>query len=470
MKEKASEEVRIAILGAGDRGSIYARFLSAQGASIVAIVDSDSVRARALQTNHAPEARLFSRWKDLLQNASSLGLDAVVIALPDQFHMEPAMEFSKREISVLLEKPVGLSVSELDRMQGHIKSMRKKENHALIMVCHVLRYSDFFGKIRTLIEHNRIGEVRSILHAENVSYFHFAHSYVRGNWGRSKQSSPVLLAKCSHDFDLIGWFAGSEFKSVQCSGELNTFLPEKAPAGATDRCLNGCPHSDCLFHAGSTYLDGLPLKRELARSRGWLSWMARISLRWPGLIRRLPYFRKLYPWPYWPTTTIVSGKVSQESVLVALKSGPYGRCVYTAGSDQPDHADTVIHFENGVTAIMRLNGNSYQEARTIRIEGSAGTLEGRFGQGGHLVLRLHGSSESEKIPVTVDQAGHLAEDRAISAEFLDQMRKLRTENRNTQQIVDWIQQADAILHQVMEGHRMALLAERSRATGRTIFR
>ena len=466
-QKKAHQALNVAILGTGDRGSIYARFLQASGAQIAALVDQDPRRSRHLQESLKPDSRIYSDWNALLNNGEDLSLDAVVIALPDHLHMAPAIEFSRKGISVLLEKPVGLTISELNRMESHIRFLRTQGIPAIIMVCHVLRYSDFFGKIQRLIANGSIGEVRSIFHAENVSYFHFAHSYVRGNWANSKKSSPVLLAKCSHDFDLLGWFAGTDFESVQCSGDRSSFLPEKAPEGATERCLDGCPHQNCLFHAGSTYLDGLPMKRELARSRGWLSWLAKIALLFPWLFRKLSL---LQPWPYWPTSTIVSGKVTEASVNEALKTGSYGRCVYTAGSDQPDHADTVIRFRNGITAIMRLNGNSFQEARTIRIDGSQGTLEGRFGQGGDLILRRHDSPGRKRIPVKADLAGHLAEDRALSRAFMQTMQGLVQSAPNSAHQKDLLIRADATLHQVIEGHRMALLADKSRTTGRAIFR
>ena len=151
-------------------------------------------------------------------------------------------------------------------------------------------------------------------------------------------------------------------------------------------------------------------------------------------------------------------------MLEALRTGPYGRCVYRTGSNQPDHCDTTLEFENGITAIMRLNGNSFQEARTIRIDGTEGTLEGRFGQGGDLRLHRHGGAKTRRIPVEVDPAGHLKEDRALCHHFAALMAALRTGQDQA------LQAADRTLHQVIQGHRMALLAEKSRTTGKTIFR
>ncbi|RKX88255.1 MAG: hypothetical protein DRP59_12380 [Spirochaetes bacterium] len=44
---------------------------------------------------------------------------------------------------------------------------------------------------------------------ENIFCYHYVHSYVRGNWRNTEESSPLILAKSSHDPDLLQWFAGS---------------------------------------------------------------------------------------------------------------------------------------------------------------------------------------------------------------------------------------------------------------------
>ncbi|MCB1166307.1 MAG: Gfo/Idh/MocA family oxidoreductase [Leptospiraceae bacterium] len=496
-------KVRIAILGAGDRGTIYGKHLQSAGAHIVAICDANPRRAEYL-ASILGAAYSTERWQNLLKQADQL--DAVVIATPDAEHLAPAMAFADCNVSVLLEKPVGLTVAQLNRWDRQLHSMRRHRNNAVLMGCHVLRHSQFFSTIQREIRSGSLGELRSILHCENVSYYHFAHSYVRGNWNDSRKSSPVLLAKCSHDFDLIGWFADSRAASISANGSVQTFARSQEPQGAADRCLDGCSAHDCRYHAKTMYLDGLPLKREVARARASvrrsriylvaMAFLGQLALKAPWIFR-LPGLQTFSLWKHWPTSTIVSGPVTRESVLEALRTGPYGGCVYRTGSDQPDHVDSLIEFENGVTAVLRMNANSFQEGRTIRIDGSEGTLEGRFGQGGDLVLHRHDSTRSRRIPVQVDLAGHAEADRSLALEFLrllnlrkgfsaenGRARKVakRTgasarsslldapaEGQQTDYLAE-LRQADANFLGVVEGHRLALLAEKSRTAGKTIFR
>ena len=102
----------------------------------------------------------------------------------------------------------------------------------------------------------------------------------------------------------------------------------------------------------------------------------------------------------------------------ALREGPYGRCVYRCDNDQVDHQETIIEFENGITAMLKMHGHAEQEGRTVRIDGSRGTIRGKYGGGGRLEVHLHGSGERRVYGVKTDLIGHAEGDEGIMENFV----------------------------------------------------
>jgi hypothetical protein len=109
-------------------------------------------------------------------------------------------------------------------------------------------------KLKQLIDSGLIGKMVHIDHTEPVGYEHFAHSFVRGNWGNEAQSSFSLLAKCCHDVDLIVYWFGNEnkCKKVSSFGSLFYFNRNNAPENSTEKCCD-CPCTDCPYSAIKIY-------------------------------------------------------------------------------------------------------------------------------------------------------------------------------------------------------------------------
>ena len=334
MKRK---QVTAILLGAGHRGAdAYASYALQYPNELrfVGVAEPRKDRREEFQKTHSIEENYaVSSWEDLL--AFPRLADMVLICTQDHMHIEPMMKAMDLGYDILVEKPISPNKEELTQLKEKIK-----DYEGMISVCHVLRYSPFFRKIKEILNAGTLGELINIQHMESIGFWHMAHSFVRGNWRNTKESSPIILAKTCHDFDILLWLSGKKCLQVSSFGNLQLFRKEKAPKGATKRCTDGCPHrTSCPFYAPKFYLEH------------------------PKAI--VDGFRK-----------VVSIDDSVEGLMDALKTGPYGRCVYACDNDVADHQIVNMEMEDGLTISFTMSAFTNECERTITIQGSRGELKG----------------------------------------------------------------------------------------------
>ncbi len=388
---------------------------------VVAVAEPDPDRRDRAGTAHdIPAERRFAQWPELL--ATDLDLDAIVIATPDREHVEPAVAAVAAGHLVLLEKPIAPEASDVARLAATAAAGRGE-----IVVAHPLRYTPFFGTIEELVRDGAIGRLVGIEHLENVSSWHFAHSYVRGNWRRRDLASPLILSKACHDLDVIRWLAGARCLSVASVGRLNHFREEEAPAGAPAFCLDGCPVADaCPFYAPRFYLPH--------QAQGG-----------------------------WPVS-VVTPASDEAGLLAALAAGPYGRCVYRCDNDVADHQSTLLEFANGITATLTVSAFTAENARTLKLFGTEGELRGHM-EKGDIEVRRFRDGHIREVPAPrrwtpETGGGHGGGDDRMMAAFVERARRRRNGER--------VDAAATSLAVSIESHLMAFAAEESRASGATI--
>ncbi len=224
----------------------------------------------------------------------------------------------------MLEKPVSINIAECEEIRN-----KAKEKGVYVVVCHVMRYSPFFKKMNQLVKSGKYGNIISIEHTENIGYFHFAHSYVRGNWRDSEKTTPMLMAKCCHDFDLIHWLMGDGCKSISSYGSLSYFKKENAPEGCGDICLD-CPKhikNNCPYDAESLYIT--------------------------APIWRFTFLKLL--------GDVITGKpkYNRKDKYDSLRTGLFGRCVYKCDNNALDHQ--VVTMDYGDNRYVNLNVTAFSE-------------------------------------------------------------------------------------------------------------
>lgn len=116
--------------------------------------------------------------------------DLLVIATQDKDHIGHLIKALKTGYDVLVEKPV----CETEKECEDILSVQKKYG-GKVLVCHVLRFAPAFIKLGELLDKKVIGDLVAIDAVERVGFWHYCHSYVRGNWRNTFVAMPMILAK-----------------------------------------------------------------------------------------------------------------------------------------------------------------------------------------------------------------------------------------------------------------------------------
>lgn len=171
---------RIAVLGCGYWGSNHIRTLKSLGA-LHAVSDVNAARAEGFSVEHeclaiAPEA-LFTRDD----------VDAIVMALPPQFHADTAIRAVEAGKDVLVEKPIALTVADAERA---VKAAR--DHGRVFMTGHVLRFHPAFEQLKQLIDAGELGEVKYIhSHRLGLGKFHTENDAL---WDLAPHDLSMILA------------------------------------------------------------------------------------------------------------------------------------------------------------------------------------------------------------------------------------------------------------------------------------
>ncbi|MEG1447311.1 MAG: Gfo/Idh/MocA family oxidoreductase [Ruthenibacterium sp.] len=410
------KKVTMVIAGLGERGkNIYANYAieHPEEIEVVGIADASADRlAGAQKALNLPDACCFSSAEELF--AQPKMAMAAAICTQDRQHVAHAKLALTQKYHLLLEKPVAVDIAGCFEVL-HMAAAQKCN----VTVCHVLRYTPFYNTIKSIIMEGKIGEVVNIQAMEQVGYWHFAHSYVRGNWRRSDESCPMILAKCSHDMDILLWLSGKHAKRVSSYGSNYLFRADKAPAGAAARCLDCAVRNDCPYDAVRYYLED----SHTGVSGGCVHWPINV----------------LDPNPTCAT------------IKQALRDGPYGRCVYHCDNDVVDHQVVNIELEDGVTINFTVSAFSERCYRTIKVMGTKGCIEGNIDTNMIRWSNFFGESKEMDIhALDASLAGHGGGDALMMKEFVQLLAE------------DADEKMQSSIEQSIESHVVALLAEESR--------
>ena len=330
-----AKPVTAIVIGAGARGNVYAAYSGQYPASlkIVGVSDINPVRQRQMAEQYGiSEEHRFGDWSEVFRVPKFA--DAVIISTPDNLHYKPCMQALAMGYDVLLEKPIAQTAKECTDIARQAKKYGR-----IVGVCHVLRYAPYFRALKRVIDEGMVGDILSMQHLEPIRFHHMAHSYVRGNWHSSKETTPIIIAKSCHDLDIIRWLINKPCRKVSAFGNLDYFVHANRPKEAAARCLD-CPlESKCAYSALKIYV------RE---------------------------HRYLYVFDSLPSDH--AGKDAK--ITEYLRTTDYGRCVFDMDNDQCDHYICNLEFDDHVTASLQMEALTSSGGRKTRIMGTKADIVG----------------------------------------------------------------------------------------------
>lgn len=411
--------VKIIIVGAGQRGRVYAQFskVAPEKMQVVGVADPNPYRRQVMQQAYQlPDEQCFTDWTEILQQPKQA--DAVLIATQDREHFEATIAFAQAGYDILVEKPMTTSEEECRQIVQAVKQAK-----VIFGVCHVLLYTAYTRKLKEVLDAGVIGDIISVQHLEPVGYWHQAHSFVRGNWRREDESTFMLLAKACHDLDWLRYIVGQPCQRVSSFGRLSHFRREHQPALASDRCMT-CPaevENNCPYSAKRFYF---------------------------GMLERGEH--------YWPLN-VITDDFTPEGVTRALSEGQYGRCVYACDNDVVDHQVVNMEFAAGATVSFTMTAFTSMRPRETRIFGTRGEL---YSDGRDLNIYDFLTGERSVVSTEVDNdggilSGHGGGDFGLINAFVEAV-----STRDQSRLLSGPDQS-------LESHLMVFAAEDSRLSGQT---
>jgi len=419
MHTSSPSPIRLAAIGCGGRSRTYLGLAARypDQFEVVAAADPNAHRVEQIrELSGNPSFRSFPDDRALL--AEPRLADVMVIGTQDAYHVTPCLEALKKGYDVLLEKPISPHPEEVRFLELEAARLGGR-----VMVCHVLRYTPFYERVKELVTSGRIGELVSVHMTEGVETWHYTHSYVRGHWSVRETSSPMILAKSCHDLDILSWFVDRPCLRVSSFGDRRFFVSGRKPHRAPDRCTQGCPVGDQCPYNALHYLD---------RHRKWL-------------------------------VTVMDGarEAGDGEIRNWLEKSPWGRCVYTSDNNVVDRQVLSLEFDGGINATFTMT--AFDKGRNLELFGTEGVIRGgdffRSHMGCDLIVAPHHGGPSEQIVVEEPGGGadgHMGGDSGMVRQLYHEMRKVPAEEMKSS------------LARSVESHTMAFAADRARLEGRVV--
>ncbi len=282
-------KIRIAVAGAGLIGRRHIECIQASSAcKLAAIIDpSPSVRQTASKTGVA----LFETLDELFEKDCP---DGMILATPNQIHLEHALKCIDAGVPMLLEKPITQTLEEGEQLCEIADAAKAK-----ILIGHHRAYSSIMTCSKLIIDHGKLGQLVAVM--GSALFFKPDDYYNAASWRRQLGGGPILI-NMIHEIHNLRMLCG-EIVAVQAfssnatrgfpvedtvainlrfeNGVLGTFLLSDTVGAARsweqtsqeNESYSTYPDEDCYLIAGTHGSLAIPTMRlkiyEKTEDRSW---------------------------------------------------------------------------------------------------------------------------------------------------------------------------------------------------------
>ena len=195
-----SKPLKIALAGAGQIGKRHAAAIrSVPGVILESVVDP-------AQSGRDFAAEIGAAWCPSLGEMFAASTpDGVILATPNQVHVENALDCVAAGCPMLIEKPIATNY-----LGGQKIVEAAEAKNVPVLVGHHRRHNPLIQRARSIIEEGALGRILSV---QATCWFLKPDAYFTAPWRRKFGAGPVMV-NAIHDVDLLRYLCG-DIESIQ---------------------------------------------------------------------------------------------------------------------------------------------------------------------------------------------------------------------------------------------------------------
>ncbi|QPH01116.1 hypothetical protein C2857_005315 [Epichloe festucae Fl1] len=479
---------RFIIIGAGSRGQAYADAIEKVCNGVVAAVceplkfKRETLGRKYVWHGDGPrQGQSFNSWTEFVDYEKTRrqriasgekdvpeGVDGAFVCVLDDMHREVVVALAGLHLHIMCEKPLA---TNMDDCLAMYKAVKPLEGSKIFSIGHVLRYSPHNLMLRKLLVDERvIGDINSVVHTEPVGWWHFAHSFVRGNWRNYNTSAPSLLTKSCHDMDLLLWLVSAPPRAgegeahlpdyITSTGGVQFFKKSRKPAAAGNatNCMK-CPLVDggCKFSAKDIYMGD-----RVGLARGNIKWPIDIVVHdiedYKTDEERRDVLAKALgqDWDEFTPKEEVS------------KRQWYGRCVYEADNNVCDEQFVTITWPESVRPAKRVTFHMSAQTkrqceRVSQFYGENGEI---YADSRKITVEDFRTGETKTYEPTTTDLGHGGGDTGLAQQFVLACDKVKNHGWDGEKAQNEF--VGCTLQEVIRSHALVFAAEDARVNKRVV--